>query len=192
MIFKKTIDKIDEGLQSWLESIVPYTVVKSGQNTVRPKPPFVSYKMITGMIKLGSFDELYVNKTDNLYHLKGQRQFTVLFEATGTPTDGTLASIVRATDIIGEIQFALNKPNTTSFFLGLDLAIQEENEITDITELLETEYEPRATLSIIFRTAIDEEVDPGTIETVLISGDVDTTFDGNYNLPIDEFSVSKP
>lgn len=192
MLLARTMDKIEQGIQSWLETTVSYPVVFSGQNMVRPPAPFVSWKLLTGMIKIGSFDELYVNKNDLNYHLKGQRQFTALFEATGIATDGTLKNRVRATDILGEIQYSLNKPETIGHFQNINLVIQEENEISDITELLETEYEPRASLEITFRIAIDEIVDPGTIDLISVSGDLDTNFDGNYNLPIEEFTIAKP
>lgn len=191
-LIRKRMDEVRNTLLTWLENVTGFTVVLSGQDFVRPTPPYLSLNIITGFIKIGSIDELIYNSNKQKWILKGVREFVTSIEAYGIPTSGTYQSIYRAVDILGEVQFSLNKPETISLFNNIGIAVVNENEIIDITELLDTEYEPRASYDITLRLTLDEEVDPGEIKTVIASGEFDTNQDGNFNLPVEQFIATKP
>lgn len=94
----------------------------------------------------------------------------------------------RAMDIINKLHTLLDSPLTTEFFKkNQDIAIVNRGQPTDITALMETEYEQRTSLDVIFRTTQSVEVNPSCIEQVGIGGTIILT--DTDEITVEEFEV---
>lgn len=179
-------NEIRETILEWLQDRTDRPVVFADQSDPRPNEPHVSFKLLTNLIKLGSFDERILNKTSPYKStLRAHREFVVAIEAVGSPVGPSddLDDFVRATDILTGVHLSLDQITVRDRFNAIGLAVVNEGAVTDISQLLETETEPRALLEVRFRARFDITDNPGYFEKVEMSGDVDTDSDGNsdYN-----------
>ena len=98
--------------------------------------------------------------------MTGQRQSTLSLQAFGTSLDPN-----RSQDIIDTLHTLLDSPLTTEFLkTQADIAIANRGTPNDVTTLLETGYERRATLDILFNSTQSVPVNPYLIERVKTSG----------------------
>ena len=156
-------------------------VIFADEPGTRPKNPYVTIKMISGPRALGSFDELLSIANSTKYTVSGMRQFTLNLQGFGT----------EAIDILDRLQSLLDDPATGLFLRAeSDMAIVSKGAVTDITELMETGYEPRASMDIIFNTSRNVEVDPSSIETVAIGGEISGAISGD--ITVENFEIKKP
>jgi hypothetical protein len=155
-------------------------VVIAQESDPRPAEAHVSFKLLTGLVKLGSSDELLVDKSNGIITLRGHREFTVAIEAVGNPVSpqDDLETQIRATDILQGVHLSLDLPSVRDKFSAVGVAIVNEGTVTDISQILETETEPRALLEIVLRARFDVIDDVGYFDRVQFSGDLDTDCDG--------------
>ncbi len=189
---RERFNEIRKVIRKWLVEQTDMSVVFAGHSDPRPDEPHVVFKLLTNLVKLGSKDETFMNKTTGLVTLRAHREFTVSIEAIGKPVgpDDELEDLVRATDILDAAHLSLDLDTVRARFDAIGLAIVDEGSVIDISQLLETETEPRALLEIVFRARFELLDNPGFFEKVQMSGEFDTDFDGVDNISTGLIEVS--
>jgi hypothetical protein len=157
------------------------TVIYEESSGPRPPRPYVTLKIIAGPSEK-AFDELRPIPADpnKKFDLTGIRQYTVSMKAFGEA----------AHDILSDLQLCLEAPDSIEFFIrNEDIAVVSRGPVTDISALLETGFETRAVMDVIFNAVVSKVVDPSTIESTEISGTLenadgsDTTV-GPFEVPV--------
>lgn len=143
----------------------------------RPPKPYVTLKIISGPRKLALDDNL-VNTSGNKFELVGQRGYTLSIKSYGTDyIDG-----------LEDLSTCLDDPdNWEKLKSDADIAIVDRGDVSDISAKLETGFERRATLDIIFNSSNNKLTNIGPIEGVEVSGSIkneDGTKTVNTNMPI--------
>ena len=176
---KERINEIRSTILTWLQTQTDFPVVFADSSDPRPDEAHVSFKILTNLIKLGSQDEKFINPTTGAVTLRSHREFTVAIEAVGNPVgpDEDLDDLIRATDILNAVHLSLDLDTVRGVFDLIDVAIVNEGTVTDISQILETETEPRALLEIVFRARFDTIDEPGYFDKIELQGEIDTDFD---------------
>jgi len=178
---KDIFNEIREIILAWLSEATDLTVVIEGESDPRPDPPFVSFKMLTGLVKIGGHDEQIAANATAPFTIRSHREFTISVNAVGKPVGNydDLSDKIRATDILTDVELSLQKPTVIQRLKDAGLAVIHSDSIVDLSQIIENETEPRAKLDIILRLRIDRTDDPGVIEHVQLSGAFDSDMDGN-------------
>jgi hypothetical protein len=174
-------------------SLPGFPVVDQNQYRTHPKPPYISYKLITNFTKQAAFDELLFNRTDQQFYLKGHRQITASVQARGIPfTDEFRKGYVSANDILANVQWFFDHPSAVAMFHQNRIVIVRDMGVIDATILEDNAYVPRANMDVMLRIALHERVPMEWIQKVEITGRVDTNFDGIFNTEIGPVIIQKP
>lgn len=137
-------------------------VIRAENDQVRPKSLFVEFKLLTGLVKQGAVDETLFNTTEDTFFSKGQRDITVSIDAIGAGAQETISII----------QNSLNLSYAHNILRSAGLSARGNESVVDQSAFLETNFEERAVLDIIFGVAI-ETVDPvSRIEDVEIKSNM--------------------
>jgi len=176
----------DDVLLPWLEDVTDLPVVMADHSDPRPKGPHVSFKLLSNLSKIGALDErvpVYndANEHTGTFKIRAHREFIVSIEAVGSPVGPSddLEDFVRATDILNAVHLSLDLTKTRNIFSEGNVAIYDEGSVTDISQILETETEPRALLELGCRARFDLTDNPGYFDKAQIEGDFDTDCDGS-------------
>lgn len=141
------------------------TIIVDRPNTRRPQKPYISINVSTPIQKLGHTDPTqHVN--DSNFNIGGQRSFVMSVKAY---VDKNQQDFFDAQDLLLQLQDALEDPIKRETLDQAGLAPWEVGDILDVTELVETGYEPRAQIDITMGIVSNREADFGAIETVEIT-----------------------
>ena len=138
----------------------------SGKQGPRPQKPFITIKFINGPQPKNFDDVRYKGDagapTENkeTYTLAGLRQRTVSIKAHGQDSDDHLALI----------QALLDDQSAISVLKQETVSIVSRGQVLDISELIDTGYERRHVLDVIFNTSSNVDVVTGSIEKAGITG----------------------
>lgn len=162
-------------LIAWVRRV---TGVKSAiwvrPNAPRPNIyPQATLEVLTPRTKVGSRDSV-THVSGTTFCLGGQR--TIGISISIYSKDESM--YFEATDLGSKLQDSLDDPNELELLRAAGLAVFIVNDVVDTTDLLETGFEPRASLDITFGIASNREVDLGSIDSV--------EFQGNYDGQDDE------
>ena len=144
---------------NWLTQVTEQTVIFEFPNQPRPKTPYVSIQLITGPVK-GGQDDTINQETGTKFDVVGQRSITANIKAHGGDAVQTLA----------DVQSSIDVPATIELLGSNNVAIFDDSPILNITEILESGFEERASMDVIFGIVSDQEIDPGTIDKTVVSG----------------------
>ena len=140
------------------------TVIELDASGTRPPKPYLGFKFIAGPTPKGSFDNLLLKDRDNnVYELSGLRQYTCNVQGFGVDTQ----------DILQRLHTIIDSPTIVREFKSDgDIAIVNRGSVSDISIKLETGFERRYSLDIIFNTSHSEDIELTTIESIEISGKI--------------------
>jgi len=145
----------------------------SGANGARPPKPYVSLKVISGPRRI-SIDDNHTFEDDQV-HLVGQRGYTVSIKAYGQ----------EYIDGLNDIETCVEDPEFWEQLKNdADISVQSTAGILDISSKLETGFEKRASLDIIFNSSNNKITNIGPIESVEVSGTMESSKTVNTNMPI--------
>ena len=167
----ETLEGVSGLPEAAAKAIIKWARDQSGQiaiwdkpNQPRPEPPYISVNNITGPVKVGGKDALEVidNQT---YRLTGQRSFTLSVNAYGDLAKKTLI----------DMRDSFDDPSVIEDFSQAGLGVWIEGSPTDVGALLETGFEGREQMDVVFGIMACRDVKAplgGTIGTVELEGNV--------------------
>lgn len=162
-------------------------VIYAEQSDPRPAPPYITFRFLTGLLKVGSRDDrqqVYDEPNDQLYHATcGQRSLPITIQCVGVADDPI--NEPSPVEMLGYLQQTLERPSVQDAFNTVGLSVRNDGVATAIPKMLETEIEPRAVLDITFGCGLVDIEAIQHIEHVEITGKVDRDGDGTVD---DEFT----
>ncbi len=149
-------------LQEWIvrsTSLLDSTVVFNDQASPRPDKPYISMKIISNVdigqgLARGSID------SNGDASFVGTKEFTLSIQHYGVDSMNTLSTLKDSLDDDAELQTLRDN----------NLIFVEQLLFTDITALLETEWEERAQLDLLFRATSTSNHQVGIIERAMLKG----------------------
>lgn len=159
-----TFEELKTHWRDWIVSQVPteckviYAEPISGGDGPRPPKPYITLKIISGPRARG-FDELRRKPNSDVFQVGGLRQYTLSIQAFG----------LGGYDMLGDLVSRMDDPYA-SVEKSRVVAIVDRGDVVDISSLLETGYETRAALDVIFHAAKNLDTSIKPIERVRIGG----------------------
>lgn len=139
-----------------------FKVIMENQAEQRPKPPYASLRVVNPSIRVGSVDES--GMSGDLVQMRANRRAVASVHVIG----------LNACDILSSIRDTLDRPDVNDAFRAAGMSHESESGVRDLTPRLETTYEERAQMDIVLTYTNNETVDVSTIETVEVSGELDS------------------
>lgn len=153
---------MEDAVVAWLSAIQPdATVVWAEQKSPRPDLAFIALDLIAGPQSVGPAEERY----------KSEDTFTYRFRKRGT-----LNLQLHANDALvrtGAIANALELPSRQAILQAAGIAVWGSDGPRDITQLMDTAYEPRASIDLFISWPDPTDDAPGEIRRVRVTGEVE-------------------
>lgn len=161
----------DNILKAWfnfVKSVVPpeWTVTFADQKDDAPRPPkpYITLKIISGpKPKMLRDTKQFIEGEDNAF-LVGLRAYSLSIQAYGADFN----------DALGDIITMLDDDDARDTLRAADIGSINKGGIIDISKRLPTGFESRASLDILFNSSNTKETGIGTIETVVVTGEMET------------------
>jgi len=154
---------IKTNIFDWIDPLTSSTVIWGRQMAPQPPPQYITLRRIAGPTRLGAEDELRFNPDTNVFFTAGLREFTLSIQSFGS----------NAFQDLIDIMAAVEDPDVFESLRAKELALVNTPSIIDLTQQLETVFEGRASMDLIFRTPDNRELSTTFIETAEINGDLD-------------------
>lgn len=138
------------------------TVIFSDQNAPRPVDYPYAVIRLDSIIQLGYDEVREIDVDTNLATIGGQRRATVNIDYFGPRP---MENIMKAFN-------SLEKRSLNDIFYDAGIAYTEKNDVKNLTAMLETKYEERASFDFYIGFAENFEDDLGVIESVEFTGSV--------------------
>jgi len=148
-------------LHNWVKTELEIEAIWEDQGYPRPQLPYASLKIISGPIRAGT-DELR-QVSSGVFSVAGLRRIVVSVQVYGE--DALLKG--------SALQTSLSKHSTSASLNAGGLALIRATDVKDVTVALDNRFESRAHLDAEFYLAENEVDDPGLIEKVEVTNEVD-------------------
>lgn len=135
-----------------------------GPNWTRPDLPYVTTKFLSPAIRRGGDSLELVDASAEVWNLGGQRQLAVSFQAYGQSHE-------QAYGLLSTWQSALDSEPVLELLRRSKISVLDVGAVTDISALLNTGYEGRASLDVQFGTVSNLSVGLGIIRAATIRGE---------------------
>lgn len=166
-------------IYDWVASIVggSVTVIFENQNGPRPSLPYVSI-LLTTLTQIGVD---YISPPDAMgdSDIIGDREFNIRIQAYGGDPITQLENI----------RSSLQKPSVLDTLRANNIVFVDRLSINSVSALLDTEWEARASMDILFRIAQTDSDELGLIETVEVD---ETLSDGVSDIYTATVTISSP
>lgn len=178
----------------WIKSVLGnIPVIIDRTNAERPKKPYISLNILVPVQKTGFTDSLESippeeapDGKDTIYNIGGQRQFTMGIRSF---TEAKEKNFFDAQNLLIRLQDSIEDDIARQPLTEGGLAVFGSSDILDVTELIESGYEPRAQLDVMMGIASNRQSDQGAIEKVEITGNyTEPTFSADHSVNTDEES----
>lgn len=150
-------ETVKTNLYNWATSVSGGApVIFYNENSPRPALPYVTL-YLQSLVQIG---DDYVPRPDGLGDLTivGDREFTLQIQSYGGDP----------ITLLENMRSSLQKETVLATLREDNIVFVQHNPINDITALLDTEFEPRASMDILFRIAQTDTDNHGLITTVEI------------------------
>lgn len=157
---------IQDTIYAWIASrkVVPnQKIILEDQNVDRPKPPYVSYRFLTGPVKIGTRDDQVYDSATDSFLISGPRTISMSIKSYGTEK-------VSALQLMTNLHGSLELNSVQQLFQSKNMAVHSLTNVLEISSVLETGIEDRAQMDIIFGVTSIQREDQGEISTVNIVG----------------------
>jgi hypothetical protein len=164
-----TVAQAKTAIQAWaasvlLNSVPPGQIVWLEQGSPRPPRPYVGLKVITGP-RVGGWDDI-IHTTDENFEISGQRSLIVSVNIYGTNPMDLAASLINS----------FQNPLVTDANSLAGIAAWTWTDPQDVSQALETSFEPRVQFDVTFGLVMGQDVALGTIGEVDLANE--TTGEG--------------
>jgi hypothetical protein len=150
---------IEDALVAWVEAIHPdASIVWAKQNAPRPALPFIALDVIAGPQTIGPAEERYKQQDTFTYGIRKRGTLNVQVYADN--------ALVRA----AAIESALELPSRQAVLQAAGIAVWGSEGVRDLTELLDTAFDPRAGLDLFISWPEPADDAPGEIHSVHVTG----------------------
>lgn len=153
------LETVLTNIYTWVKAQLPPTfpVIMYYENAPRPTTSYVTINMNT-FIQIG--EDYTPRPTDNPGNVEmvGDRQFTINLQAYGFDSMGILETL----------RSSLQKQTVLDTLRANGIVFFQQFQILDITDLVNTKFESRATMDILFGIGQTETDSLGSIDTVEI------------------------
>lgn len=149
----------------------------SNADAVRPPKPYITIKIISGPRKMALDDNVTRKPGTDDYYLNGMRGYTLSIKSYGT---GYFDALEDISTLLGDPDHGEQLKEDA------DIAIVDRGDVSDISAKLETGFERRATLDIIFNSSNNKLIGVKPIEKVEVKGTIkneDSSKTVNTNMP---------
>lgn len=138
------------------------SIIWRDQSQPLPSRPCVAMKIVSGPHRVGFQDNLGIDENGKT-GAGGQRTLVVSMQVFGnTQMQGTQPAAQVAIDL----NASLSKPSVLAQLRSKGVAIQNQGEVTNLTDVEETQYEERAEFSVMLGVAENVVDDPGYFDDV--------------------------
>lgn len=157
-----------KAIKLWIQSALSITAIWDKQNAIRPALPYISVNIITGPQLDGTPERTY--KELDVYTYIFRKIFTLSVQVHSQTNHIALLSTL-LNSIILPTQRATLRAAGLSIYNDTDISI------TDVSELIDTGFEKRASMDITFAFAEEIDDSPGEIQTMQLVGSPGTKFE---------------
>jgi len=168
----------------WIPAYGPAPFMLGGQNAPRPANPYVTVEFFTNVEQLGTV-ERRMDYAGNEW-LRTQLSVGVdLFAFSGSDTrfDGSN----NAGTLLQNLKTSLRVPDVYNRLTEITFRLLDDDMVADNSRILNTTYEPAASMSLTFSTITRTDIDNGSIETIEGGGTLDSGInDRNVNISVTE------
>lgn len=177
MASKYTLSIADtrKAIYNWIRKelagvVEPDHIIWRDQSQALPARPCVTMKITSGPTRVGYGDNIAFvgGTTGSQFNVGGQRTMVLSIQVFGN----SQISGPRAYQIATDLSFSLSKMTTLDSLRGSGIGILKQGDVTNITELEETEFEERGQFDVELSLADNVVDDPSIIEHVNITPDV--------------------
>ncbi len=158
----------------WASGESGLTTIFERPNQPRPSTPYVSLNIVGGPVKQGGQQE--VRFDDPTFSVNALLALTVSVKAYGNQTNDPIS-------ILTNLQLSLGKLEVLESLRSGGIAVWNEGPISDISEVLETGFEERANMDVLFAASHSTVTDGGLIEKVDLSGEVEADTGNTIDVP---------
>lgn len=153
------LETVKTDLYNWAKAQLPvnYPVTMYYENAPRPAYDYVTIN-ITNYAQIGQDYTPRPTDDDGDVEQVGDREFTVQLQAYGG----------NVFDILETLRYSLQKQTVLDTLRADGIVFVQQFPIQDITELVNTQFEKRATMDIVFRMGQTYDDVLGSIDTVEI------------------------
>lgn len=186
--------KSNEIIKAWMNYAITlfpdYTVIHSeelaGKDGPRPKLPYMSLKLIAGPT-MNTIDSQYRKNSSRNFDLISRERYTLSVQVFGSNEDDSFEYL----DVLKSFKNQLDSPDRLEQLRSEgDIGIQNRGSVRDISMKMQTGYERRATLDIIFLSSDISDIGLTSIESVEISGSLNSE-DGSSEIETNQ-TINKP
>ena len=159
-------------LKVWISGYSPGGVsfFLTGQAAPNPPLPYVGVTPFSNIQMIGELERRITSQGEEVFrsHL---RITSEVYAFTRSPT--RYVNEANAWIILQELKTSLRFPLVYERLCGIVFRLTEDSDIVNVSQLLNTTFEPQASMSLTFSTVIEtEDIDSGAIEAVNALGTI--------------------
>ena len=154
-------ETVEKALWTWVSGESGLETIWDEPNAPRPKTPYALLGLVSPPVKYGSKDDLRSAGGDD-FEITGQRSVAYSVKVLGRD----------AVSYVTDLQMSLEKPSVQEALRAAGLAVWEEGDVLDISELLETGFEERANMDVVFGISATTEEAVGELKNVEVQGEI--------------------
>lgn len=147
-------------IYNWFSKQSNITAIWADQSKVRPKRPYATLKIITGTVKLGGQDNLRDGPAGRPFVLNGPRQISLSVNVYGED----------AMDILTTVRDSLDDPAVIDDLDAHGLAVTDDGSVQNVTEALESHFEPRAQMDVVFMLQEERDAFVVPVDRINLNG----------------------
>ena len=165
---KLILASVKDALYDWckkeMEGVVEgNSIIWRDQSQPLPQRPCVTLKITSGPQRTGFGDNLQVDSVTGKTWVGGQRVLVVSVQVFG---NADMLDAEPADQIANDLNASLSKPSVLAQLRKAGIGILNQGEVTNLTDIEETEFEERAEFSAMLSVAENQVDDPGYFDEI--------------------------
>ena len=162
--------QIEKDFRSWVMAQTGFAadrVIFDNQNGPRPERPYITIGDVTGWQKAQMVDSQEPVPGGDADQLRIRGRRTKIFQVD---CYSTVECGVNPQHVLESLRDSIDDPQVFELQHRQGWALQDQSDVTDLTELRDTKYEPRAMIEFTVAAEFIRDTRPGYIEKVDVVG----------------------